>query len=544
MGLYSASVLNLLPIAGAAGKFSEAAASIAVTAVWQGALVAAVLAIVLRLSPRISAAHRFLIWAAGFSLAAALPFFPVLASLVAASAHGGANGMPDAAAGPWLQVDSRWSFAIAALWIAASIFKAIQLALQGLHVRKLGNSATPARPESCPFASESVGIPGRGFARICTTKLLDSPGAIGFFTPRILIPEWLTDRLTAAEFEQIVLHEAEHLRRRDDWTNLLEKICLAIFPLNPVLWWIDRRLLMEREMACDEGVVRATQAPRSYAACLTSLAERKLEQRAEVLSLGAWRRRPELVSRVQSILAPKSATPKPWAVRLLAGAVACGLLVVSAELMRSPQLIAFVPSQSGKAAQADGQLIAEANPEHSLSAAGMRLSTAGPGIGKVAPFLTYTKADLSTVQPPMRTPARASRAPSGPGRGAEVSSPVTQARVSAPAKSAQADENPSREVLLKAELPGSGEKATGEQWIIFTAWQEVRSQNRAPADGVAQQNAACESELQTDGEAQANGVPSDVVVIEQLVLKVVPVVYRPVPATKAQIRAGWLVLQL
>jgi hypothetical protein len=276
---------------------------------------------------------------------------------------------------------------------------------------------------------------------------------------------------------------------------------------------------------------------------LTSLAESKLQQRAEVLSLGAWRRRPELVSRVQSILAPKNA-PRPWATRLLASTIVCGLLVISAELARSPQLIAFVPSQSGSVAQADARLFAEANAEHSLNATGMRLSTDELGSGKPAPFLTNTKADLSTVQPPTRTPARASLAANRPGRSAEVSSPVTQAQVSPPAASAQARENAHHEVLAKAELPGSAETAAGEQWIILTAWQEVRLPKRAQAGGVPLESADFESELQSDGETQANGIPADVVVIEQLFLKVVPVVYRPAPATKAQIRAGWLVLQL
>ncbi len=53
---------------------------------------------------------------------------------------------------------------------------------------------------------------------------------IGFFAPRILIPEWLYLRLTPGELEQVVLHEAEHLRRRDDWTNLLQKLAWFCFP--------------------------------------------------------------------------------------------------------------------------------------------------------------------------------------------------------------------------------------------------------------------------------------------------------------------------
>ena len=172
---------------------------------------------------------------------------------------------------------------------------------------------------------------------------------IGFFAPRILIPEWLFDRLTPAELEQVVLHEAEHLRRHDDWINLLQKFALVLFPLNPALAWMERRLCREREMACDEGVVCRTQAPRAYAACLTSLAERglarnldrNLDRRAEALSLAAWRRRPELVRRVHSILRGKQSL-HPLAARVLVAAVGCGLLVASAELSRCPQMVAFV----------------------------------------------------------------------------------------------------------------------------------------------------------------------------------------------------------
>ena len=58
---------------------------------------------------------------------------------------------------------------------------------------------------------------------------------IGFFSPRLLIPEWLFAKLAPSDLQQIVLHECEHLRRGDDWINLLQKVGLALFPLNPAL---------------------------------------------------------------------------------------------------------------------------------------------------------------------------------------------------------------------------------------------------------------------------------------------------------------------
>ena len=153
---------------------------------------------------------------------------------------------------------------------------------------------------------------GRDAVEVCTTTTLQRPSVIGFLKPRILVPDWLFGRLTQGELEQIMLHESEHLRRRDDWTNLAQKLCLVLFPLNPALVWIERRLCREREMACDDAVIRVTRAPRAYAACLASLAERGLERRVEALSLGAWQRRPELVHRVHSILRGKGGL-SPWA---------------------------------------------------------------------------------------------------------------------------------------------------------------------------------------------------------------------------------------
>ena len=109
-------------------------------------------------------------------------------------------------------------------------------------------------------------------------------------------------RLTTAEFGQIVLHEVGHLRRGDDWINLLQKLSLVVVPLNPVLIWIERRLCLERELACDDDVLRLTKAPKAYATCLTNLAEQRLGRRAAALSLGAWEKRSELARRVHSIL--------------------------------------------------------------------------------------------------------------------------------------------------------------------------------------------------------------------------------------------------
>jgi hypothetical protein len=235
-------------------------------------------------------------------------------------------------------VDVRWSFAIAALWLAVSLVRGVKLAISAVRLRGIWKRAVPV--EGCDEVLLAAGFRG---VEICTSNDVDRPSVIGFFSPRILIPEELFARLTTAEFGQIVLHEVGHLRRADDWINLFQKLSLVVVPLNPVLMWIERRLCLERELACDDDVLRLTKAPKAYATCLTNLAEQRLGRRAAALSLGAWEKRSELSQRVHSILRSGQRMGRSQA-RIVMGALVLGLLGGSAELARCPQFVSFSPT--------------------------------------------------------------------------------------------------------------------------------------------------------------------------------------------------------
>jgi hypothetical protein len=192
---------------------------------------------------------------------------------------------------------------------------------------------------------------------------------LGFLRPRILVPESLFAELSAPDLEQVVLHEMEHLRRGDDWTNLVQKLALVAFPLNPVLVWVERRLCLERELACDDGVLRSTGAPKAYATCLARLAEHAMMLReASSLALGALgaalERRSELVRRVHRILADSQ--PRTMS-RSQAAAVTmvlvAGLLGGAAWLEHAPELVRFAPANMVAAAKVDASV---ALPESGL----------------------------------------------------------------------------------------------------------------------------------------------------------------------------------
>lgn len=307
------------------------AASSFVASVWQGLVLAAGVWLCLRLLPRTTAAIRFTIWTAAFVVLALLPFL---------HAYAGRAEQELSARGSMLQVDVRWSFAVAGLWMLLSLLRAGRLVASGFRLRGIWKRATPV--VACDSLLSSVGLRG---VQLCTSCDVDCPSVIGFFSPRILIPLELFERLTLPELEQIVLHEMGHLRRRDDWINLLQKLGLVLFPLNPVLVWIERRLCFERELACDDDVLRLTRAPKAYASCLTSLAERRLDRRAVSLSLGAWERQSELARRVHRILRRGEGMGRTQA-RVVLSVLVLALLGGAAELSRCPRIVSFSSASS------------------------------------------------------------------------------------------------------------------------------------------------------------------------------------------------------
>ncbi|MGO9433329.1 MAG: M56 family metallopeptidase [Terracidiphilus sp.] len=511
--------------------FSEAAAPVAVTALWQSIIVASCLYLVLRIVPRISAQHRFLLCSAAYIALVSLPFLSLLSKHSEfATAPGISAGLSAAAAHPWLQLDQRWSLLIATLWIVASAALAIDLVLHSLRLRKLWTRAIPTDAQiAAALSPNATGAFRRRSAQICTTQDLDRPSVIGFFAPRILIPDWLFARLTPAELHQIVLHETEHLRRFDDWTNLFQKLCLVLFPWNAALWWIERQLSKEREMACDEAVIRITRAPRAYAACLASLAERGLARREEALSLGAWQRRSELVHRVHSILR-RNRLMHPIAARVLLAAIGCSLLAVTVELARCPQLVAFVPSTranpadlaiNGQSSQL-GDAVYPANPRQMLS----------PGVHAI-----LAKAEMPAA--PFAKPL-ASRAP----QSKTAANGELRNRSSEPGiHGHNVSGHDGKHAPQVAEAP--------QQLIVFTAWEQVEP---STAPSVADYDTAPNADSNIASKSSRNdpakpdaGKPAK----DQMPshLTVTRLIFRIVPADSsssqpATMPMGWFVIQL
>jgi beta-lactamase regulating signal transducer with metallopeptidase domain len=317
-----------------------------VSGLWQGVVLISAVAIFLRLLFRGSPAARFAIWGVAFALVIAIPLLHLRVQAVQTSHASSAA----------VHLGAAWGFAIAGVWGVLMMARAAQLLVQAVRLRRIWKRATPVVVESEVL---SILQNSRRSAELCTSTDVDSPSVIGFFSPRLLLPEWLLAKLTQSELRQIVLHECQHLNRYDDWMNLLQKVGLVLFPLNPALLWVDRRLGLERELACDAGVVAATAQPFDYAHCLTRLAEHRLRCRRVALALSAWSRQSELARRVHSLLRPVR-TMSPLQARVSIALLSLGLAGGAVEMARAPRLVSFTEAVSAPVVEAAAPVIESA----------------------------------------------------------------------------------------------------------------------------------------------------------------------------------------
>ena len=93
-----------------------------------------------------------------------------------------------------------------------------------------------------------------------------TPGAWGWLRGCILLPDGLSMQLNAAELEAVLSHEIAHVRRRDNLIAAAAHAITSVFWFHPLVWWIERRMLVEREAACDEMVLARGASAQDYAA--------------------------------------------------------------------------------------------------------------------------------------------------------------------------------------------------------------------------------------------------------------------------------------
>lgn len=117
-----------------------------------------------------------------------------------------------------------------------------------------------------------------GLRRVVTcleSARLDVPSVVGWLRPVILLPVGLAIRLPADQLEAILLHELAHIRRYDYFANGLQIVVETLLFYHPAVWWVSRRIRLEREYCADELAADASGDCILYVKALTTLEEHR-----------------------------------------------------------------------------------------------------------------------------------------------------------------------------------------------------------------------------------------------------------------------------
>jgi len=242
--------------------------------------------------------------------------------------------------------------AVVTIWAAGALVGFAGLTLGLWRVHRLKARSTPlegALANDLPWLTESGGR--EIYLRL--SYEIETPVAVGFGRPVILIP---TDMATAAglrAIEPVVMHEYAHLRRYDDWTNLAQRVIERVVWFDPLVWFIGHRLALEREVAADEAVVERTHDPKEYAATLWRMVREMRMPERIVVAPGAMLTRKQISQRIERLLQASRAR------RSHAGGAFTLLAVVAVAIFAVGEVAAAAPpfactSVVGPASVADG----------------------------------------------------------------------------------------------------------------------------------------------------------------------------------------------
>ena len=152
---------------------------------------------------------------------------------------------------------SRFPAVLVSLWLCGFAANGLSWWRRWRQVRAAWRAASPL-PLNLPIPALSIS------ARL-------EPGVFGLFQPFLLLPDGLSEHLTPEQFEAIVAHELCHVRRRDNLSSAVHMVVETLFWFHPMVWWIQARLVEERERACDEAVLQMGSDPQDYAAGIVTV---------------------------------------------------------------------------------------------------------------------------------------------------------------------------------------------------------------------------------------------------------------------------------
>lgn len=173
-----------------------------------------------------------------------------------------------------------------------------------LHIFKTCEISSPDKKWQNKFAALCGQLKIEREVRFLKSDLIETPVVIGFLKPVILIPASVFLQISPRELETIIAHELVHIRRADALVNFAQSFVEVLFFYHPCVWWMSSVIRNEREFAADEMVVRVLQNSKIvYANALANLEELRLRTNQKLTPLAtAAANGGNLMQRISKIL--------------------------------------------------------------------------------------------------------------------------------------------------------------------------------------------------------------------------------------------------
>jgi D-alanyl-D-alanine endopeptidase (penicillin-binding protein 7) len=317
--------------------------------VWEGALIGCATAVLLTLLRNRRAETRYLVACAALLLCLAWPLADLvlmlgsvedggaatrtLASLAGAVLRADTAGLPG-----WLSAHLGW---IVGAWAACAGALGLRMAGGLLWIGRAARAQAgdPLWQARLSKLARRCGITRE--LRLRVVEGLASPVTAGWWRPVVLVPASLLTGMDAALLEALLAHELGHVKRHDYLVNLVQNVVEALLFYHPAVWWISRRIRVEREQIADDFAARHLGEPRRLALALSEL--ERMQFGASRLAQAA--NGGDLVARIRRLLRPDvQALNWQAAIPVLGLALACAAHAHVA----TPQARAAAPAHAAK----------------------------------------------------------------------------------------------------------------------------------------------------------------------------------------------------
>jgi uncharacterized protein (TIGR03435 family) len=226
---------------------------------------------------------------------------------------------------------------LTAVWLSGFITMMSFWCVQWRRISRLVRSARPlieGREVDLLRKAERLARLPRSVPLLPSSNSME-PGVFGIIRPVLLWPEGIARHMDDAHLESVLAHEVCHVQRRDNLTSAIHMLVEAIFWFHPLVWWMERQLVKERERACDEAVLQLGNEPAVYAesilnvcklytepsiACMSGVTGSELKQRIARIMSGHGVRKLDLRRKAMLALACVLAVGVPMAAGFLRAA--------------------------------------------------------------------------------------------------------------------------------------------------------------------------------------------------------------------------------